>query len=241
MFEDFINADVRKTREVVPITEESLVNRYQATLPQSLLDGATVLDVGSATGSAGKWCLDNGAKSYTGIELQDNYYQVSKRLLPDGEFIQSDAVEYLKTCDRQWEVVIAAGVIHGYFNPFEIIQLLCKVSADTLILESFETPEPAFPTIHFRPANMVYDSDMSKPFHGITTFVGSQALELIMNEYGFVGERIYPKPITVGNDTYNTNVKLQPNLPEQKVRYIYRFVRAETNKQSLQYKITGDV
>lgn len=237
MFKLFVDNDVRKDRKLVPITEESLINRFSSMLPKDVIDGVTVLDLGSAAGAAGKWCLEGGAKSYTGIELQDEYYRISKTLLPQGEFIQSDVVEFLRSTDRQWETVIAAGLIHGYFNPFEVISLICKVATDTIIIESVDTHESNIPTIHFRPTNMINAEDLNKPYHGITTFIGASALELIMNEYGWVGKRIYPEPITSGIDAYNHMIKWHPDLPEQKMRYIYQFTRSFNKQQSLQSKI----
>lgn len=242
MFTEFIINDVRKDRELVPITEESLRNRFQVMLPTHIINGATVLDVGSATGVAGRWCVDNKCKSYTGVELQDNYYQTSKLLLPEAEFIQSDALQFLKKTDRKWEVVIAAGIVHGYLNPFEILKSICDVATDYIIIESNDTVETeGIPTIHFRSTNMVFGGDMKTPYHGLTSFVGSAALEAIMNEYGWVGQRVYPKQITSGVDAYNQKIKWHTKLPDQVMRYIYIFQKDKTKKVSLEHMIKEDI
>jgi hypothetical protein len=237
MFSEFIESDVRKTREYLPVTEESVTNKWEALLPNDIINNSTILDLGCATGSAGYWCQSNRCKSYTGVELQDTYYQTSKRLLPKAEIIQADIETFLRTTDRQWEVVIAAGILHGVFNPFKIIDMLDKIATDYIIIESNETVERGVPTIHFRQTNMVKDDDMSKPYTGIATVIGSTALEFIMAEYGWIGQRVYPKKITAGIDPYHTKVSTHTALPEHVHRYAYIFHREDTLKKSLEHSI----
>jgi predicted RNA methylase len=240
MLEEFIDTDVRKTRQHLPVNVESVTKKLNAMLPRSLVDGSTILDLGCATGSAGYWCKLNNAKSYTGIELQDNYYRTAKQLLPECEIIQADVIEFLKTTDRTWEVVVAAGLLHGIFNPFEIISLINKVATDYIVIENNETVENGIPSIHFRKTNMVNDIDMNNPYHGYATYIGSGALEFIMNEYGWVGERIIPDKISSGIDPYHTKSKHHDSLPEHVHRYVYIFKRKETTKQSLENLVRND-
>lgn len=241
MFEKFISTDVRQFRQHLPVTNESVTNKWSALLPTHIVESSTVLDLGCANGAAGYWCQTNGCKSYTGVEVQDNYYQTAKNLLSECEFIQSDAVEFLKTTDRQWEVVIAAGILHGIFNPFEVLKLLTQVATDYIIIENNETVEQGVPSIHFRKTNMVNDKDMNNPYHGYATYVGSDALQFIMNEYGWVGKRVYPKQIQNGIDPYHKKSKLHDLLPEHVHRYAYIFEKAETTKQSLEDVIKQNV
>lgn len=241
MFEKFIDADVRRVRKHLPVTEESVTKKLTSMLPASLVAESTVLDLGCATGSAGHWCELNNCKSYTGVELQDNYYRIAKELLPSAEIIQSDVVQFLRRTDRQWEVVVIAGLLHGIFNPFEIIHLLDKVASDYIVIENNETVENGVPTIHFRRTNMVNDEDMDKPYHGYATYVGSSALEFIMNEYGWVGERVYPEKLTDGLDPYHTSTKFIDELPEHVHRYIYIFRRADTKQKSLESIVCGNL
>lgn len=240
MFENFIESDVRKTRQHLPVTEESVTNKWKALLPENIIKDSTILDLGCATGSAGHWCQLNHCKSYTGVELQDTYYQTSKRLLPQAEIVQADVETFLRTIDKQWEVVIAAGILHGVFNPFQIISLLDKVATDYIIIENNETVENGTPTIHFRKTNMVNDESAVAPYHGYATYIGSSALEFIMNEYGWVGERVYPKQIQNGLDPYHTETKLHDKLPKHVHRYAYIFKRAKTKKQSLEHLVRID-
>lgn len=237
MFEQFIQSDVRKTRLHLPVNEESVSKKLTAMLPSNIIDNATILDLGCATGSAGHWCNLNKCKSYTGVELQDNYYRTAKQLLPDSEIVQSDVLKFLKTTDRKWEVVIAAGLLHGLFNPFEIISLMDKVATDYIIIENNETVEGKIPSIHFRKTNMVNDANMNNPYYGYATYIGSSALEFIMNEYGWVGTRVYPEELTNGIDPYHHKTVFDPNIPEHVHRYIYIFQRSNTIKQSLEHLV----
>lgn len=234
MFEQFIDADVRKTRHHLPVTEESVTKKLTAMLPEWLVKGNVILDLGCATGSAGHWCMNTPCRHYTGVELQDNYYQTAKRLLPDSEIIQADAIEFMRKTDRQWEVVVAAGLLHGIYDPFEALRLLDKVATDYIVIENNETVENGVPTIQFRKTNMVNDEDMSKPYHGYATYVGSSALEFMMNELGWVGDRIYPEKLSSGLDPYHTMTKFQDEIPEHVHRYIYIFRRSDTKPKSLE-------
>ena len=125
-------------------------------------------------------------------------------------------------------------------NPFEFISLLNKVSTDYIIIESNETVENNIPTIHFRRANMVNDENMETPYHGYATYIGSEALKFIMNEYGWGWRRIYPAELSVGIDPYRTKTKFHDSLPEHVHRYIYIFNRKQTKKNHLEHLVRQD-
>jgi len=134
-------------------------------------------------------------------------------------------------------VVVTAGLLHGILNPFEVISLMNKVATDYIIIESNETVENNIPSIHFRKTNMVNADDMSNPYYAYATYIGSSALEFIMNEYGWVGTRIYPEKLLDGIDPYHHKTIFHENLSPHIHRYIYIFKRCETNKQSLEHLV----
>ena len=79
---EFIEVDNRKNRPIVVpspekngpgysynINPEFMFERHKIMLPLDLIKGRTVLDIGGCIGASGDWCLANGAKHYTNIEL----------------------------------------------------------------------------------------------------------------------------------------------------------------------------
>src|SRR5437868_13172354 len=77
----FYLEDNRNHREFVPVTKETLEAKHESLMPEWLVKGKTVLDLCSCLGATGHWCLSLGAKKYTGVELQPEYLQTSKKLL----------------------------------------------------------------------------------------------------------------------------------------------------------------
>ena len=78
---EFIEQDVRKWRDYIPINRLSLTTKCEALLPKTLIEGKTVLDLGSCLGAMGHWALSYGAKSYHGVEVQDKFVDQSRILL----------------------------------------------------------------------------------------------------------------------------------------------------------------
>lgn len=241
MFEHFIECDVRRDRTILSVTEESVYNKLSCMLPQNIISDSTILDLGCATAAAGHWCISNNCRSYTGVEIQNDYVKTAKQLLPNSEIIHSDIIDFLQGTDRKWEVVIAAGILHGVFNPFKVIELMDKVATNYIIIENNETYENWTPTIHFRKTNMINAGDLGNPHHGFATYVGSRAMQFIMNEYGWVGKRVYPQKLSSGIDPYHDAIKFDDKLKEHVHRYVYIFSRAKTKKQSLEYLVKENV
>ena len=248
---EFIDADPRKDRGMTQVTAESMSKRCEASLPAWLIKDKTILDLGSCFGAYGHWALKNGAKHYTGVELQKHFADNSIELLSkhwqegDYSIVMQDALDFAKDGESfgvKYDVVIASGLIHGYTDVIQLLQKIAAVSADYVIVESLEIEEPDFPEIKFKPYRMVMpklnDNGNYRFYEGYTPIVGYKALTLLMNEYGFSsdGARIYPDNIVTTFDLYNTDVdgSITPN------RYIGRFKRSKTIKVSLQDHIESN-
>jgi SAM-dependent methyltransferase len=248
---EFIDADPRKDRGMTQVTAESMSKRCEASLPAWLIKDKTILDLGSCFGAYGHWALKNGAKHYTGVELQKHFADKSIELLSkhwqegDYSIVMQDALDFAKDGESfgvKYDVVIASGLIHGYTDVIQLLQKIAAVSADYVIVESLEIEEPDFPEIKFKPYRMVMpklnDNGNYRFYEGYTPIVGYKALSLLMNEYGFSsdGARIYPDNIVTTFDLYNTDVdgSITPN------RYIGRFKRSKTIKVSLQDHIESN-
>jgi SAM-dependent methyltransferase len=248
---EFIDADPRKDRGMTQVTSESMSKRCEASLPAWLVKDKTVLDLGSCFGSYGHWALKNGAKHYTGVELQKHFAEKSRDLLAkhwqegDYSIVMQDALDFVKDGESfgvKYDVVIASGLIHGYTDVIQLIQKIAAVSAEYVIIESLEIEEPDFPEIKFKPYRMVMpklnDNGNYRFYEGYTPIVGFKALTLLLNECGYSsdGGRITPDNIVTTFDLYNKDIDgtITPN------RYIGRFKRSKTIKISLQDHIESN-
>ena len=112
MFNEYVNADIRKNRTTATVTEESLTNRFEVMLPAWLIKGQRILDLGSALGAAGHWCLHHGAAHYTGVEIQESYAVKSRELLSSSydtelfEIINSDVSKFILENTNQWDIFL---------------------------------------------------------------------------------------------------------------------------------------
>jgi 2-polyprenyl-3-methyl-5-hydroxy-6-metoxy-1,4-benzoquinol methylase len=248
-YPEFIESDVRKNRPTTTISSESLSKRCEVLLPKWFIEGKTILDLGHCMGAFGHWALSNGASHYTGVDIQTQFCEKSKTLLgkywDNSKFtiVQSDVENFLKTTTMKYDIIVAAGVIHGYMNPIGLVQLMSDVSSEYIVIESQKVDEEECPAIKFKLVNMVSNRD-GLPYEGWTSLIGYDALRAVMHEFNFelYGDRLYPKEIIGGHDSFNDNMSSSLTsifgLPQ---RYMARYKKRNTKKNSLQYKIRNNL
>ena len=256
-YPEFIKDDPRFKRKFLGVSEESLEKRCSALLPEWLIKDKTILDLGSCVGSFGQWSLSNGAKHYTGVEIHKEFTEksinnLSKYNDADKFEIVTDSVEqFLKTNKRKYDVVLAAGILHGFLNVVEILKQISDITEEFLIVESFETDEVLYPAIHFKQYTMInanYDEKL-KQHTGMTAVIGFNALSYVMEDLDFSrdGSRIQPENIVSVEDAYNNKNlvawKFQNKKPMMADRYLVRFKRNKNKlaKTSLNYSIKNNV
>lgn len=251
-YDEFVTNDVRRTRGTTQVNAESLTKRCEALLPKWLVEGKTILDLGHCLGAFGHWALANGAKHYTGIDIQKSFCDKSQELLSehwsDADFRieQAETLQYLKdTPDQTYDIVIASGIIHCYVNAIGFIEEMSRVAKHFVIIETQEADESAgIPTIQFKIFNMVSDT-VGKPYAGWSSAVGYNAMRAVMGENGFElhGDRIYPQKIENSHDAYNDDIKI--NVSEVYAapkRYMVRYRRTRKKiTSSLQYNVQHNV
>ena len=99
----FYQDDNRRNRGFNPTSKAFIEAKFWALLPEALVSGRSILDLGSGNGAAGQWVLTHGAKSYTGVEVQKNYVTQSTQLLSHwqdaAQIIHNDVRSYLQNAD----------------------------------------------------------------------------------------------------------------------------------------------
>ena len=203
--------DNRRLRELSRITAGSLNAKMQAALPPEFVKGATVLDLGSCIGAAGKWSLSHGAARYVGVEVQREYYETARSLLDDprAEFLCADLVEFLEGNTARFDVIVLAGVLFGFIDPFWVLRLAARHS-DCVVVESmypvYMRSESDL-VMQFMPEQpMILPGTAARHLHGWGARLSPKALDLVMANLGFDSEAIKVPPSVDCDDAYNIAV-----------------------------------
>jgi hypothetical protein len=141
---EFIEDDPRTERPEVfgyKIDAAFMLHRHQIFLPKSLVENRSVLDLGSCNAATGAWCLSQGAKFYTGVEMQDRFVETSVKNLSkyyprDRWDIEHKSVEeFITQNKRSFDVIVASGVIHGLSDAIGVAREISKI-ADFVVFDS---------------------------------------------------------------------------------------------------------
>ena len=213
-YPEFIELDERRKRTKFTVSSLTLSRRCESMLPVEIIKDKTVLDIGSALGAMGHWALTNGASHYCAVEKNDYYRDTSIDLLK--KYHKNFSVyEKVNQVRKKYDVVIAAGVIHGFFDPIPIIKKICNRSSKHVIIETMVYKTP-IPIIGFQENNMINPKDVDEPYGGISGILSKSGLDMVMGINGFEIEED----------------NIIPNIPFTEYgvnRYIMRYVL--TNKK----------
>jgi SAM-dependent methyltransferase len=249
-YSEFVDSDVRSHRGTTRVTIETLDKRCQALLPAWLVKDKTILDLGHCLGAFGHWALSNGASHYTGVDIQQDFCDKSKELLSNYWTDDKYSIECVDTLEflnigKQYDIVIASGIIHCYFNSISFLEAVARSTKEVIVIETQEADESdSIPSIQFKIFNMV-SPNIGKPYAGWSTAVGFGAMRAIMGENGFelYGERIYPQKIEGTHDAYNDEIEINTsNIYAAPKRYMVRYKRTRRPaRSSLQYNVLNNV
>lgn len=243
-YPEFIEQDDRRDRKVSPIVPGSYSNRHEAALPQELIEGKTILDLGSCIGATGHWCLAHGAKFYMGVEAQAEAVKKSDELLGkywDGKpyryhVTQADIDAYLDETiedDIQYDIVVAFGIIYGHVDYYSLLSKMTKVAKEHIVIDC------RYPSLNNFNDNIVEFNDSQHVhvqgekglnFVGAGTKLSPEALRFVMRTLGWDnnGQLIYPEPVPNDStvDMYLTllNRTNSLNLP---TRYLTQFEKSD--------------
>ena len=134
---EFIQTDPRTERPKAAsyrVDSDFMFTRHEILLPQNIFKDKTVLDLGSCNAASGAWALSNGAKSYTGVELQPGYVTQSKENLAkyyaqDRWNIAHTGIEdFLSEPTGKFDIIIALGVVHAFANVGDFLNAIAAKS-----------------------------------------------------------------------------------------------------------------
>jgi hypothetical protein len=142
--QEFLDLDFRANRPPecgVPMNPNITIKKHGWLLPPEVIKGKRILDIGSFIGQTGDWCLNNGAHSYTGVEISEEFAKTSRELLgkyhSDQEFaIWNGGLEgFFKQNTGHYDIVFCWGVLFGHHDHVWLLNQLAS-KADHLIIES---------------------------------------------------------------------------------------------------------
>ena len=146
---NFIERDPRKDRrERYNVNPEFMTNRHAALLPPDILEGASILDIGSCVGATGGWALAHGARYYVGVEINEDlctwarlnlqeYYPLGTKGAGNWDIINSSFEDYFKdNPDDTFDIVFISGTLYAGLDWLGLIEKLSKASKH-VVIESF--------------------------------------------------------------------------------------------------------
>lgn len=141
-YPEFITSDPRINRKAVDaytVDSDFTEKRHQGFFINTSCQDKSILDLGCCVGASGAWALENGAKFYHGIEIdQELCSRAESNLLKyfDHSRFKIEQVsieEFLKSNTEQFDLTIASGIMYGFFSPVEIIDLIVAISKEIII------------------------------------------------------------------------------------------------------------
>jgi hypothetical protein len=246
---EFIDEDNRRFRSENPISRQLMAARHGVLLPEGLVRGKTVLDLGCCLGATGHWALSHGATHYTGVELQAGYAEAAQRLLQryhPGKFtLHQMAIEpWLAKAPPKpaYDIVCLLGVLYVFTDYYSILKSSTALARDHVVVDSVHIglPHPhlmrQFPDfcgVVFNAEQHINSATENGNILGRGARFSPKGLEFIMEDFGFKSKDgvLFPPPITDVPDVYNRSLdKIKMDVP---VRYLMRFDRVAQKAASL--------
>lgn len=241
---EFVDLDCRRTRVYHPTTKETIYKKFQVQLPKELIENKTILDLGSALGAAGHYALSNGAKHYTGVEIQNYYVNHSNLLLKqywdDSKFIiiQQEIEEFLNEKISQnikYDYVLAAGIIYCFLDIVSVLNKLCKITKEAIVIETINYPESTSSKNHGEiliTANQpmvkaVDDITTQNYYEGVAARISINALDIVMSTNAFTRSEdlLLPEKFEESYDPFHEQYHAFENGIFAPLRYIARYFR----------------
>lgn len=241
---EFIEWDNRTFRRINQVTAESVYNRFSVQLPPWLVKDKTVLDLGSCLCAAGHLALTNGAKHYTGIEIQEGYFNKSQELMNrywDSsvfEIQKKNIEDFLDECISnavQYDIIVASGVLYTFLNLFNILEKFTKVAKECVVIDtSFTGDFQDLGIIAIRKKTRMICDLGKTAFAGIGSSCNLLALDIIMNDNMFyrTEDKIIPLRNKNSHDSYS-DMLARPAGKAGPSRYITRYFRKNTRPNTL--------
>lgn len=212
-YPEFVESDSRKVRGWNPVTVDTLNKRHEVCAPKWLVEDHSVLDLGSCLGATGHWVLSNGARDYTGVEVQEQMATTSQKLLSKhwspNQFtiVNKDIRSFLKQeieYGHKYDVIFAMGVTYAFLNTYELLEDITKLCKYAVVFDNIYPNcmiSPDVSIIDFHREQHINSSTAGVAYHGAGARVSPNALRVMMESFGFQDKEglLYPKKLEDDN------------------------------------------
>lgn len=247
----FYENDRRSRRAFSPITKNALEWKCSLLLPETLIHGKSVLDLGCCLGAMGHWSLFHGAKSYVGVDVHQAFIDEADSLLESWSesvtLLCNDIRAYLNaTQDNAVDVVVAAGVLQTFLDPQNIIAEMCRVAKEAVVVEATLPPLerqgllPSHATVMqlCQAGCNIPNGDHQRL--GMAGLLSRAACDAVFELYGFHPAACSLVP-PVSDDTLTYSLPLPHD--EKPLRFFERYVKTDSIKPEdrLEYAIINQL
>ena len=193
----FYEEDNRRHRRFNPTSKAFLELKFGVLLPEALVAGKKILDLGSGNGAAGQWVLFYGAESYTGIEVQQNYVEQSRQLLAHwnerAEIIPQDVSSFLAQAeDDSFDLILLAGMLYHFVDTKNVIDHACRIATEQVVVETNYPPGVRAGKLPIDAAVTEYVTDQevsldngNQSLLGVSATTSMSALDILFRLNGF--------------------------------------------------------
>ena len=117
---EFLSEDFRTNRPLklgLPMSDQITIHKHQQCLPPDVIKGKHILDIGCFIAQTGHWCLNNGAASYTGVEINPDFANKARELMTryhSGQawnIITSSLEDYYAAHNDKFDIVYSWNVL----------------------------------------------------------------------------------------------------------------------------------
>ena len=143
----FLTTDTRAKRWAVPYNTECVNGRIDVLLDKNrdVLNGKSVLDIGSHIGTFAWAALQLGAKFVHGIDIEKKTVERCKNLFQREKVAQSsykfevgDIFRFLGGIkENSFDTILCFGVMYYMPEPYHLLKLMARAAKETLLIDTF--------------------------------------------------------------------------------------------------------
>lgn len=198
--------------------------------------GKTVLDLGCCVASAGAWVLDHGAKSYTGVEMQEKMTILAEQNLnqcyPDSNWkiFQSSFDDFFQKNTTNYDIVIALGVVYSSIEYQIFLKNIINICNEHIVFDSYTVKhnQENVPMTVYQTVGMPSENQYNLMIQA--ALPNYRAVKLLMSHWGFEA-----------NDNIHSELKMLPiyntaSADKQNTRYGTVFTKT-TNETDASFNI----
>jgi hypothetical protein len=165
-----------------------------------------------------------GAASVTAIEANSRAYLkclIVKEILKlsKSQFLFGDCIEYLKVCNKKFDVCLASGILYHMANPVELLALMAKVSNKIVIWTHYFNGDILHKNPNLSPK---FPGKIQSEYGGFKHTLYRQEYNAALNNPGFCG----------GSDTFSYWLSREDILSCLK---FFGFTRIQINYEQLDH------